>query len=63
MFPRLLEHPVCQEKTDLWKRNLSKINIYCVVIIFGLFTPPLPLDETMAQTAIEVHAINLIEIG
>ena len=29
----------------------------CVVI-----TPPLPLDEGTARTAIQVHAANLIEI-
>ena len=27
------------------------------------FTPPLPWDGGMAQTAIQVHAINLIELG
>ena len=31
--------------------------------LVGWFTPPLPWDEGMAQTAIQVHAINLIKLG
>ena len=31
----------------------------CVVAVI---TPPLPRDEGTAQTAIQVHAVNLIEI-
>ena len=30
---------------------------------FGWFTPPLPWDGGMARTEIQVHAINLIELG
>ena len=34
-----------------------------VAYIFCWFTPPFPCDEGMAQTAIQVHAINLIKLG
>ena len=33
----------------------------CLVIV--VITPPLPWDGDMARTAIQVHAVNLIEIG
>ena len=31
--------------------------------LVGRFTPPLPWNGGMAQTAIQVHAINLIKLG
>ena len=34
-----------------------------LVWLVGWFTPPLPWDGGMARTAIQAHAINLIELG
>ena len=33
------------------------------ILLVGWFTPPLPWDGGTAQTAIQVHAINLIKFG
>ena len=32
------------------------------VVVVAVITPPLPRDGSTAQTAIQVHAINLFEI-
>ena len=34
---------------------------FCVVVVV-VITPPLPRDGNSARTAIQVHAVNLIEI-
>ena len=34
-----------------------------IASLVGWFTPPLPWDGGMARTAIQVHAINLFELG
>ena len=33
-----------------------------VVVVVVVITPPLPRDRGTARTAIQVHAVNLIEI-
>ena len=35
---------------------------FVVVVVVVVITSPLPRDEGMARTAIQVHAVNLIEI-
>ena len=35
---------------------------FCNVVVVVVITPPLPRDEGTARTAIQVHAVNLIEI-
>ena len=34
-----------------------------ITTLVDWFTPPLPWNRGMAQTAIQVHAIDLIELG
>ena len=36
--------------------------LYVVVVVVAVITPPLPRDGSTAQTAIQVHAVNLFEI-
>ena len=48
--------------------NLNILNIFYlsskrfVVVVVVVITPPSPPDGGMAQTAIQVHVVNLIEI-
>ena len=41
------------------EENLKNDHLTCVAVI----TPPLPLDGGKARTAIQVDAVNLIEMG
>ena len=47
----------------IWKCVVLFFNSTSHVWLVGWFTPFLPWDGDMAQTAIQVHAINLIELG
>ena len=40
-----------------------KYNLFLVGWLVGWFTPPLPWDGDMVRTAIQVDAVNLIELG
>ena len=56
--------------TDLHSQNtgcfFSCVKLFTlialVVVVVFVITPPLPRDEGTARTAIQVHAVNLIEI-
>ena len=50
---------VCVRTSYTWK--LWKYP-YPVVVVVVVITPPLPRDGGTARTAIQVHAVNLIEI-
>ena len=44
---------------QLW---LLRMAFYIVVVVVVVITPPLPQNRGMARKAIQVHAVNLIEI-
>ena len=41
---------------------VESVVVVVVVVVVVLITPPLPQDGGMARTAIQVHAVNIIEI-
>ena len=41
------------------ERHFASVDFHCVVVVI----PPLPRDGGTARTAIQIHAVNLIEFG
>ena len=43
---------------------ISKLSVVVVVVVVVVvITPPLPRDGGTARTTIQIHAVNLIELG
>ena len=42
---------------------ISKLSVVVVVVVVVVITPPLPRDGGTARTIIQIHAVNLIELG
>ena len=43
--------------------SYSQLVVVVVVVAIVVVIPPLPQDGGMARTAIQVYAVNLIELG
>ena len=54
---------VCMSTTNCAFALRSMSERVCECCYCCWFTPPLPWDGGIARTAIQVHAINLIELG
>ena len=67
IFLRFLFGKYIEKNFGIFEGNFGNcgriLESFCSIFVVVVITPPLPRDRGTARTAIQVHNVNLIELG